>query len=52
MQDNLFSNLPEDIYEPSDDTFLLLDVVKDFCVNNNTNNFLEVGAGSGFISII
>jgi len=45
-------NLPKTCYLPSDDTFLLLDTLKKEITNNNKyNKALELGFGSGVISL-
>jgi release factor glutamine methyltransferase len=43
-------DVPKDIYYPSDDTYLLLDVLKKEIIYGN-KSFLEVGTGSGLITL-
>jgi len=48
--DDYSLNLPKTCYLPSDDTFLLLDALKKEALNNY-KNALELGFGSGIISL-
>ncbi|MHA2357211.1 MAG: methyltransferase [Candidatus Heimdallarchaeaceae archaeon] len=41
--------IPDDVYFPSDDTFFLLNSIK---LNRNHNILVEIGGGSGIISIV
>jgi len=41
-------NLHYEVYEPSEDTFLLLDSI----IVENDQNILEIGAGTGIISLV
>lgn len=46
-----WSQFPKDVYEPSEDTFLLLDALdseRDVLVRSNVNSLLEVCCGNGF----
>jgi release factor glutamine methyltransferase len=42
--------IPKNIYPPMEDTFLMMDSLKEEFVKNN-KSFLEIGAGSGIISL-
>lgn len=41
--------IPKGVYLPSDDTYFFIDVLKKYL--NKNNSFLEIGAGSGVISL-
>lgn len=46
---NVFCVFDEEVYEPSDDTFLLLEYLETMDLNNKT--ILEIGTGCGLVSI-
>jgi methylase of polypeptide subunit release factors len=46
-------DMPEDVYLPSEDTDLMLEVIKTEISNQNFlfNTAIEIGAGNGFLSL-
>ncbi len=45
-------NVPESVYEPSEDSILLARVIEKEMENKNIKTALEIGCGSGLLSII
>ncbi len=48
---NYVLNIPDGVYLPSDDTNLMLDVLKDELKYNTFNNTLEIGPGNAFLAL-
>lgn len=45
-------NVPESVYEPREDSLLLAAALEKILENKNNKTFLEIGCGSGLLSII
>jgi len=48
---NYVLDIPRDIYYPSDDTYLLIETLEKELKNKKINNVLEIGTGSGLVSL-
>jgi release factor glutamine methyltransferase len=48
---NYVLNILDDVYYPSDDTYLLLDTFKEEIINKHFNRSLEIGTGNGLLSL-
>ena len=48
---NYVLDIPDDIYYPSDDTYLLIETLEKELKNKKINNSLEIGTGNGLLSL-